>query len=108
MHSYSRRRGRCGMGGMGGRAALATASVAVGLGLAGCTTPQDQAAHMQAQVERMMAVYGPACAQLGYTAGSDAWRGCVLHLSTKDDLQRYGPYGPYDGWHGGHWRNWAP
>jgi hypothetical protein len=77
------------------RSALA-ATVLVCLG--GCATPEQRAAHMQAEVEHMMAIYGPACVRLGYAAGTDAWRGCVLSLDLKDDVQRSGPAGPYDGW----------
>jgi hypothetical protein len=50
------------------------------LALAACTTPQERAAQAQADVERMMAIYGPACVRLGYAAQSDAWRSCVLSL----------------------------
>ena len=84
------------------------------LALAACTTPQERAAQAQADVERMMAIYGPACVRLGYAAQSDAWRSCVLSLSTKYDLQRYGPspgyYGWGPGWGPGYWRGgwWDP
>ncbi|MES2150277.1 MAG: hypothetical protein V4508_10845 [Pseudomonadota bacterium] len=64
--------------------------------VAGCTTPQERAASMQAEMDRMVQAYGPACVRLGYTAQTDAWRNCVLHLSTKDDIQRYAySYPPY-------------
>jgi hypothetical protein len=71
-----------------------------------CSTPQDLAAQKQAEVANMMAVYGPACTRLGYALNSDQWRNCIVTLSTKDDLQRYGPSpGYYPGWgpnwHGG-------
>lgn len=58
--------------------------------LAGCTTPQQQAANMQAEMDKMMLVYGPACSKLGYATNSDQWRGCVLQLSAKEDIERYG------------------
>jgi hypothetical protein len=83
------------------------------LATAACTTttPQERAAQKRAEAENMMAVYGPACSRLGYALESDAWRNCVVALSTKDDLQRYGPspgyypgWGPY--WHGGSY--WGP
>jgi hypothetical protein len=78
--------------------------------LAGCVTPQQRAAQMQAEVERMMAIYGPACARLGYAAGSDTWRNCVLSLDRKDDLQRLelsGAYGWGPGYRYGRWgRHW--
>jgi hypothetical protein len=91
-----------------------TAGVLLGLALAatGCSTPQERAAQRQAQVASMMAEYGPACSRLGYAANSDPWRNCIVNLSTKDDLQRYGPYpGYYSGWGPGYWRgggSWGP
>lgn len=60
--------------------------------LAGCTTPEQKAAAMQAEMDRMMLVYGPACTKLGYPANSDPWRNCVLHLAAKDDIDRYPHY----------------
>jgi hypothetical protein len=79
---------------------------------AACSTPQERAAQKQAEAADMMTIYGPACARLGYAANSDAWRNCVVNLSTKDDLQRYGA-GPgyYAGWGPGYWRGagyWGP
>ena len=78
--------------------------------LAACSTPQERAARAQAEAEQMMVVYGPACTRLGYAPQSDGWRNCVVNLSTKDDLQRYGPYPDYyAGW--GRWRGggrWGP
>lgn len=86
--------------------------VMAGLGallLAGCTTPQQRAANMQAEMNEMMVVYGPACARLGYAVNSDQWRDCVLQLSAKEEAQRWGHpsysvgYGRGRwGW-GGHW-----
>lgn len=79
--------------------------------LTGCTTPQQRAASAQAEMDRMMVVYGPACSRLGYPSNSDPWRNCVLQLSARDDLQRYG----YPHFHGGvgrsHWSlggYWGP
>lgn len=66
--------------------------------LAGCTTPQERAARMQADMDRIIVEYGPACVRLGYQANSDQWRNCLLQLSTKDDIVRYGStqfYGYY-------------
>ena len=76
--------------------------------LAACSTPQERAAHKQAEVEQMMVIYGPACQRLGYTPNTDPWRSCILSLSAKDDLQRYGPSpGYYPGyWRGGYWGRW--
>ena len=71
------------------------------LTLAACTTPQQKAAQMQAEMERDMVVYGPACGKLGYSANSDQWRQCVLQLSAKEDMQRYGDPS-YSAWYGRH------
>jgi hypothetical protein len=87
--------------------AVSAALLAAPLVLAGCTTPEQRAAQMQAEVEHMMAVYGPACARPGYAPGSDAWRNCVLSLDQKDDLQRAAWPGPYDGWGPGRWHGRA-
>lgn len=89
---------------------LRRASMSGVLALAACTTPQERAAQAQADVERMMAIYGPACVRLGYAAQSDAWRSCVLNLSTKYDLQHYGPPPGYYSWGPGYWRGgwWDP
>ena len=66
-------------------------AMTLALMLSGCTAPQERAAQAQADVERMMATYGPACFRLGYAAQSDAWRSCVIGLSTKYDLQHSAP-----------------
>ncbi len=86
---------------------LATAVLATA-----CATPEQRAANMQAEMERMMRVYGPACSRLGFAANSDQWRGCVLQLSAKDDIDRYG-YHPYyyAGFGRPHWAvgaGWGP
>lgn len=76
-----------------------------------CATPEERAASMQAEMDRMIRIYGPACARLGFPANSDQWRGCILQLSAKDDMDRYG-YRPY--YHAGfarsNWRagGWGP
>lgn len=82
------------------------------LALAGCATPQERAARVQADMERDMMLYGPACLKLGYTAGSDPWRACILQLATKEEL-RYNSYPPpyYAGYGPGRWRGggfWGP
>ena len=51
--------------------------------LLGCATPQDRALAQQAEVERMMAEFGPACSQLGYAMNSDPWRDCVLQSAQR-------------------------
>lgn len=67
--------------------------------LGGCATQAQQAAYAKHEMERTMAVYGPACEKLGYTANTDSWRNCVMQLSYKNDMQGYGfvasPYWVY-------------
>jgi hypothetical protein len=65
-----------------------TAFVLISL-LAACTTQADRTARMQQEVDEMVAIYGPACAKLGYKSDSDPWRDCVLRLSAKDTQARY-------------------
>lgn len=66
---------------------LMTASVVC---LLGCTTPQEQALKQQAEMDRMMARYGPACTQLGFATNSDPWRNCIVQSATSDDVNRGG------------------
>lgn len=83
---------------------------AAALLLAACSTPQERAAKMQAEMEHMMVVYGPACARLGYQANSDQWRNCVLQLSAKEEIERATVH-PYYGWGPDYWRAsryWGP
>jgi hypothetical protein len=80
------------------------------LALAGCTTPQERAMRVQADMERDMQLYGPACLKLGYAAGSDPWRACVLQLAAKEEM-RYNNYPPYGAYGPGRWRGggfWGP
>lgn len=56
--------------------------------LPACMTTAERAARMQAEVDEMIAVYGPACEKLGYQRDEDGWRACVLNLSMTDELRR--------------------
>ena len=58
--------------------------------LLGCATPEQQAMKQQAEVERMMAQYGPACTQLGYASNTDPWRDCVLQSAARNEGSRAG------------------
>ena len=81
------------------------------LALAGCATPEQRAANMQAEMTQMMTIYGPACARLGYAANSDQWRNCVLQLSEKEDAERYGYPHYYAGYGRSRWAMggmWGP
>lgn len=51
--------------------------------LSGCTTPQDRALAQQAEVERMMAEFGPACTRVGYTPNTDPWRDCIVQSAAR-------------------------
>jgi hypothetical protein len=70
--------------------------------LLGCATPAQQAQKQQAEMERMMAEYGPACSQLGYAVNTDLWRNCVMQLAAKNDSQRgrvsTSIFGSWGGW----------
>jgi hypothetical protein len=57
--------------------------------IAGCATDAERSVQQQREVERMMAVFGPACQKLGFGADSDRWRDCVLRLSAQDSFERY-------------------
>jgi hypothetical protein len=67
------------------RALILTASVFC---LFGCTTPQEEARKQQAEMDRMMVEYGPACTQLGYPVNTDPWRNCVVQLGAKNGANR--------------------
>ena len=57
--------------------------------VAGCATPAQRAAEMQAEVDQMIVVYGPACEKLGFQNGTDPWRNCVLGLNAQKARERY-------------------
>ncbi len=80
-----------------------TAIVLGALLLAGCTTPEQKAAKMQAEMERLIRSYGPACEKLGYAGNTDPWRTCVLQLSARDDAQYYAHPTWYGGYSRRHW-----
>ncbi|MBS0327738.1 MAG: hypothetical protein JSS46_14500 [Proteobacteria bacterium] len=65
---------------------LAAALVAALLG--GCATQAERAAAAEREIDDMIKVYGPACEKLGYTNGTDPWRGCVLRLADRDSAER--------------------
>ncbi|MFC5459210.1 hypothetical protein [Massilia niabensis] len=71
--------------------------------LGACATPQERAAKKQAEMAELIAVYGPACDRLGYAQQSDPWRNCIISLSTKDEVQRYGTHAGYGAWGPRYW-----
>ena len=60
-------------------------------GLLGCAAPGQRAEQVKAEVDNMIATYGPACERLGYKSDDDKWRDCVLRLAARDD-RRYSRY----------------
>jgi len=70
--------------------------------LSGCISPQERAANEQANMNRMIASYGPACYQLGYPANSDQWRNCVVQLAERNGASRSGVstsfFGSFGSW----------
>ena len=64
-------------------------AIAALLGPTACATPEQRAAQVQADVERMIATYGPGCERLGYKPADDKWRDCVLRLAARDDRRYY-------------------
>ncbi|QNA87512.1 hypothetical protein G4G28_01810 [Massilia sp. Dwa41.01b] len=74
------------------------------IGLLGCSTPEQQAMKQQAEMDRMIAEYGPACSQLGYGMNTDPWRNCVVQLAAKNGDGRgrvstsiFGSFGSWGG-----------
>ena len=53
--------------------------------ISGCMSQAQRAAAIQAEVDDMIKVYGPACEKLGYTKDTDPWRDCVLRMRAHDD-----------------------
>jgi hypothetical protein len=59
--------------------------MAVLVAVTGCATQAERAAAIQAQVDDMIKVYGPACEKMGFTKDTDPWRDCILRLRAHDD-----------------------
>ena len=74
--------------------------------LAGCSTPQQRAAKQQAEMERMIVEYGPACTKLGHPPDTDPWRQCVVQLATNNNVRGSGvSTSLFGGW--GNWGRWG-
>jgi len=76
--------------------------------LLGCATPQEQAAKQQAEMDRMIGQFGPACYKLGYPTNSDQWRDCVMRLGAQHGAGRssvstsfFGSWGNFGRWGSG-------
>lgn len=77
--------------------------IASTLCLLGCTTPQEQAARQQAEMDRMVGEFGPACNRVGYPANTDQWRDCVVQLAERNGAGR----GSVSTSFFGSWSNWG-
>lgn len=53
--------------------------------ISGCMSQAQRAAAIQAEVDDMIKVYGPACEKLGFSKDTDPWRDCILRLRAHDD-----------------------
>lgn len=64
--------------------------------VAGCTTPAEQAAQAERDVDQMIRIYGHACERLGFNANTDPWRNCIIGLGQRDaaSLNAAPYYGP--------------
>ena len=82
------------------RALMLTAASVVCL--LGCASPQEKAMKQQAEMDRMMTEYGPACTQLGFAVNTDPWRNCVVQLAAKNGVSRGGVstsvFGSFGSW----------
>lgn len=75
------------------------------LPLAACTSIPERAARAQADMAQRIAIFGPACAGLGFAPQTDGWRACILELSTREELERISTFPPaYPAWGPGRWR----
>jgi len=74
--------------------------------LSGCSTPEKRAQEQQADMQRMVAEYGPACSQLGYAVDSDPWRNCIVQLAAKNEVRQNGvSTSVFGSW--GNWGRWG-
>jgi len=74
-----------------------------GFCLLGCASPQQQAQKQQAEMDRMVTEFGPACSKLGYAPDSDPWRNCIVQLAAKNE----GRPGAVSTSIFGSWGNWG-
>jgi hypothetical protein len=63
--------------------------------LSSCATPEQRADEMAAYIEHN---YGPTCLKLGYAAGSDNYRNCMLQMYNADQLRYSTPWYRYRRW----------
>ena len=56
--------------------------------LAGCVSPQQQAAQEEAARQQYWASLNSRCTSLGYASGTDAHRGCIMQLHQIEEQRR--------------------
>jgi hypothetical protein len=54
--------------------------------LAACAAPANIAAFEAEEVNAKAQDYGPPCEKLGYAAGTDPWRACIIRSSRRNEL----------------------
>ncbi len=57
--------------------------------IAGCATPEQRAEAMAGYISEN---YAPACTRLGYVAGTDSHRDCMLSLYNADQVRFATPW----------------
>ena len=68
---------------------LAVFGLLASLALAGCATPEQRADEMAGYITEN---YGATCTRLGYAAGSDNHRNCMLSMYNADQLRNSVPW----------------
>lgn len=81
------------------------AAAAATVCLFGCSTPQQRAQQQQADMDKLIAEYGPSCSQAGYVRDTDPWRSCIVPLGARHDAGGGGfftsIFGSWGRWGGG-------
>ena len=63
--------------------------LAVAVILSACATPEQRADEMASYIA---VSYGPTCAKLGYEAGSDNYRNCMVSMYQADQVRNAMPW----------------
>lgn len=59
------------------------------LSLSACATPEQRADEMASYISES---YGPTCTKLGYAAGSDNHRNCMVSMYQADQVRNATPW----------------
>jgi hypothetical protein len=68
---------------------LSVFGLSAALAVAGCATPEQRADEMASYITEN---YAATCAKLGYAAGSDNHRNCMLSMYNADQLRNSVPW----------------